>query len=161
MAVIFLEESKKAEVGCKCYQTGKKEMIMRLNPCSRGMVLILLFVFCCTVLPAPAIHAGMLQTGTVFENGSGDVRDRINSMLEKQDVQRALENRGISVTEARERVAALSDAQLQHVAGHMDSMPSGQGIGSVVGAIVFIFLVLLITDIIGLTNVFPFVVDRR
>jgi hypothetical protein len=36
----------------------------------------------------------------------------------------------------------------------MDEMPAG---GSIVGAAVLIFLVLLVTDIVGWTDVYPFV----
>ena len=61
-------------------------------------------------------------------------------------------------TEAAARVAALSDEQVREIAGQLDQLPAGQGaVGVVVGAILIIFLVLLITDLLGLTNVFPFV----
>ena len=41
-------------------------------------------------------------------------------------------------------------------------MPAGQGaIGVIIGAALIIFLVLLITDIVGITDVFPFVKKHR
>lgn len=122
---------------------------------------ILLFAFCFTVIPAPGLYAGMMDTGTMLENGSDDVRVRLNQMLDKQEVRQALRDRGVSADEARARLAALSDSQLRRVAGELDSMPSGQGVGSLVGAAVFIFLVLLFTDILGFTDVFPFVNSQR
>jgi hypothetical protein len=65
---------------------------------------------------------------------------------------------GVDPNEAAARVAALSDAQVREIAGQIDQLPAGQSaIGAVVGAIVIIFLVLLVTDLLGLTNVFPFV----
>jgi hypothetical protein len=48
----------------------------------------------------------------------------------------------------------LSDEELAQLAPGMDTLPAG-GDG-VIGAIVFVFLVLLITDILGLTKIFPF-----
>jgi hypothetical protein len=42
----------------------------------------------------------------------------------------------------------------------LDELPAGEGagaIGVIVGAILIIFLVLLVTDLLGLTDVFPFV----
>ena len=51
-----------------------------------------------------------------------------------------------------------SDEEIRQIAGHMDELPAGEGgLGVVVGAILIIFLVLLITDILGVTDVFPFV----
>jgi hypothetical protein len=47
---------------------------------------------------------------------------------------------------------------VREIAGRLDQLPAGQSaVGAVVGAILIIFLVLLITDLLGLTNVFPFV----
>jgi hypothetical protein len=44
----------------------------------------------------------------------------------------------------------------------MDQLPAGgDGIGTIVGAAVLVFLILLITDILGFTHVFPFVKSQR
>jgi hypothetical protein len=54
-------------------------------------------------------------------------------------------------------VASLSDEEVERVTGHLDSLPAGQGaFGAIVGAAVLVFLVLLITDLLGLTHVFGF-----
>ena len=72
---------------------------------------------------------------------------------------------GIDPDEATRRAAALSEEELRVIAGRIDAAPAGQGAGSAVAAIVglalFIFLVLLITDLLGLTDVFPFVKSQR
>ena len=60
--------------------------------------------------------------------------------------------------EAARRVAGLSDEEIEQIAGRLDDLPAGEGaLGAVIGAILVIFLVLLITDLQGLTDVFPFV----
>jgi len=46
------------------------------------------------------------------------------------------------------------------LAGKIDQLPAGGFIGEVIGAVVFIFLVLLITDVLGFTHVYPFVHHR-
>jgi hypothetical protein len=59
-------------------------------------------------------------------------------------------------------VASLSPAELTQMANSMDQLPAGSGgVGAVVGAAVFVFVVLLITDLLGLTHVFPFVNAQR
>jgi len=55
----------------------------------------------------------------------------------------------------------LSDEEIQQIAGRLDELPAGEGgVGVVVGAILIIFLVLLITDLMGLTDVYPFVNNK-
>ena len=49
--------------------------------------------------------------------------------------------------------AALSDDEVAQLAARMDSLPAG---GEIIGALVLIFIILLITDILGFTKVFPF-----
>jgi len=81
-------------------------------------------------------------------------RAYVNSMLERADVAQALQERGIDLTQAKARVAALTDAEVAHVAHTLDTAPAGAS--DVLGTIVFIFVLLLITDILGFTKIFPF-----
>lgn len=85
-------------------------------------------------------------------------RARICSFLARQDVEQAMVKHGVNPEEARNRVEGLSDQEVQKVVRVLDRMPAGgDGVGTLVGAAVFIFIVLLITDLLGLTHVFPFV----
>lgn len=85
-------------------------------------------------------------------------RARVIAFLERKDVQQTMEQQGVDVAEAKKRVNALSDAELMQIAQKIDQLPAGgDGVSAVVGAVLIIFLVLLITDLLGLTHVFPFV----
>ena len=99
-------------------------------------------------LPLP-VQAGMVGTDAVVASAG---RDRIASFLEREDVRQQLQAQGVSPAEVKARVAALTDEEAAQLAAHMDSMPAG----GIVGAIVLIFLVLLLTDILGFTKIFPF-----
>jgi hypothetical protein len=69
---------------------------------------------------------------------------------------------GVDPAEARARVAALTDDELAQVAGRLDALPAGgDGLGVVLGVGLVVFLVLLVTDILGYTRVFPFVRHPR
>jgi hypothetical protein len=104
-------------------------------------------------LPA---QAGMLPTDTALKQTSS-ARERINSALERRDVRTQLEALGVNPADVSARVAALSDDEAAQLATRIDQLPAGgDGVGAVVGALVLIFIVLLITDILGLTHVFPF-----
>lgn len=85
---------------------------------------------------------------------AAEQRAYVNSMLTRADVAAALQERGIDLAQAKARVAALTDDEVAHVAHTLDTAPAGAS--DVLGTIVFIFLLLLITDILGFTKIFPF-----
>ena len=60
----------------------------------------------------------------------------------------------VTIEQARSRVAALTDAEAAQVADNINSAPAGGS--DILGTIVIIFLILLVTDILGFTKVFPF-----
>ncbi|MCR4302394.1 MAG: PA2779 family protein, partial [Sulfuricaulis sp.] len=107
----------------------------------------------------PAAHAGMIGTEAVVNAAQAQQnRERLHNAFSRDDVQAQLLARGVDPAQVQARVDSLTDEEVQTLATNMDQLPAG---GSVVGALVLIFLVLLITDIMGLTNVFPFVKHPR
>lgn len=85
-------------------------------------------------------------------------RDNIKDFMARQDSQNLLIAKGISPEEAKARIDSLTDAEALMVSQHIESMPAGgNAVGIIVGAILLVFIILLITDLLGLTNVFPFV----
>ncbi|MFP4034300.1 MAG: PA2779 family protein [Desulfovermiculus sp.] len=122
---------------------------------------VVLVVFCSTLLPAPALQAAMLGTDSVLPSKTDATRTQLQELLQRDDVEQSLQEHGIDVQEARARVMTLSDAELEQIQGRLDTLPAGEGaVGAIVGGAVFIFVVLLITDILGFTNVFTFVHGR-
>lgn len=107
-----------------------------------------------TALPA---QARLISTEDVLagEVSSGE-RQRVQDFLARADVRLQMESLGVSAEEAASRVAALSDQEVHRIAGQLPDFPAGgDGLGVVIGAAVLIFVILLITDIAGLTKVFP------
>jgi hypothetical protein len=103
---------------------------------------------------APITTATPALIGTEQAAAAQPGRALIEQTLARADVAAALQVRGVSVDAARERVAALTDAEAAQLAAQIDQAPAGAD--GVLGTIVFIFVLLLITDILGLTKVFPF-----
>lgn len=87
-----------------------------------------------------------------------DARAQVLATFEREDVQRQLVERGVSLAQARERVAAMTDDEALAMSQQIDAAPAG---GDILGALVFIFVLLLVTDILGLTKVFPFTRSAR
>lgn len=105
----------------------------------------------------PVAQAALVETETVYnQQVQTQAHQQIDAFLAQEGVINQLTQWGVSPEEARARAAALSDAEAMNVAQQINELPAGQGAGAVVGAVVFVFLVLLITDILGLTKVFPF-----
>jgi len=104
-------------------------------------------------LPLSA-QAGMVPTPSVAADSA---KARIIGLIERSDVRAQLQSLGVNPADAKARVAALSDAEAAQLAARFDSLPAGgDGGASIIGAAVLIFLVLLLTDILGFTHVFPF-----
>ncbi|MFW6344881.1 MAG: PA2779 family protein [Halomonas sp.] len=107
------------------------------------------------VVAAPASPGSDLittQAALNVEHGQAD-RERIHEILARDDVQQQLASQGVDLAEVEARVAALSDAEAAQMADQLEQLPAG---ASVVGALFAVFVILLVTDILGLTNVFPF-----
>ncbi len=80
-------------------------------------------------------------------------RDTVNQFLARDEVRQAMLGQGVTSQAAMERVAAMSDSEVAQLAGRIDQAPAG---GDVLGILFTVFIVLLVTDIMGLTKVFPF-----
>lgn len=132
---------------------------MWIKDLRRTLAIGLAILMAVMTLPAGLAQAKMVPTDQVIEQStSSDDRTQVQDFLAREDVQQQLTLLGVDPEEAASRVAGLSDAEIQQIAGQLDELPAGEGaLGVVVGAILIIFLVLLITDLLGLTDVYPFV----
>lgn len=111
----------------------------------------ILFTGSIQTVQAAMISAEQVAESSITSQGNQD-RTLIVAALSREDVQAALVARGIDPAQAQGRVAALTDEEASVVASQLDTAPAG----GIIGAIVLIFLVLLLTDILGFTKVFPF-----
>ena len=76
--------------------------------------------------------------------------DRIDVVLAGEAVASQLADWGVAPEMVRERMAALSDAELQKLAASMETDPAG-GVLVVIGVV---FVVLIILELVGVTNIF-------
>jgi len=107
-------------------------------------------------IPAPAL-AGMVatdQVGIAAQSGTAEARQRLETLLARQDVQAELARHGLNPDQAKARVVALTDDEVRALNGQIDDLAAGGN--GIIGALVLVFLVLLFTDIMGWTHIFPF-----
>lgn len=101
-------------------------------------------------MPLPA-SAGIVATDQIVASAG---RDRVKSFLDRAEVRAQMQALGVNPQAALARVDALSDDEVASLAGRLDQLPAGGT--DILGALLLVFIILLITDILGFTKIFPF-----
>ena len=126
---------------------------------NRTIECVLVVSLCTLGLPIPAARAELVATDRVETTRQGQLsaREVLGSLFDRADVRAALERHGVSADDAKARVNALSDEEVERLAARFDSLPAaGNGFESALWLGVLVFLILLVTDILGFTKVFSF-----
>lgn len=118
-------------------------------------VLCLLLSLSLIVLPVTPVQAAMISNGQII----GEVQTELNrsdvlQVLEREQAQKQLKALGVSPEMVKERVSHMTDHEVAQLNQHLADLPAG---GDVLGVILILFIVFIITDMLGATNIFPFV----
>jgi hypothetical protein len=76
--------------------------------------------------------------------------DEVQSVLARADVKQAMIDMGVDPAQASMRVASLSEQELADLHSNLSTLPAG-GILAVIGVV---FIVLLILEVTGVTDIF-------
>jgi hypothetical protein len=119
--------------------------------------LILSFVLSATLF-AQVSFAQIASTEALLGNAPAlNAKEKLLQMTSREDVTKKFEEMGVDPKMIEARIASMSDTEATEVAQQIDTLPAGADAGmSIIGAIVFIFVLLLITDLLGVTKVFNF-----
>jgi len=129
-----------------------------LHSIIRPVSLFVAITFLTLSLYTPATQAAMVTTSEVISTSAAiDARTQLQTNLLRTEVQQALIEQGVNPQDIQARIDSLSDDEATQLASEIDVAPAG---GDVLGTVVFVFLVLVITDILCLTNLFPFTVKH-
>ncbi|AFL68346.1 PA2779 family protein [Sulfurospirillum barnesii] len=115
---------------------------------------LLITFFMSLSLFSTTLFAEVISTKHLLHASNSQVS--IDTFLNKQEVQEKLLLLGVSHEDLQGRIATLTDEEIAQINHEIDTLPAGAGAGAIIGVIVFIFLVLLITDILGYTKVYNF-----
>jgi hypothetical protein len=108
------------------------------------------------LMPVMNVQAAMLGTDTLITTAQSQQSiAELQQLLGREDAQQQLLALGVSPDQVRERVASLSDSELARINQGIDSLNAGGE--SVLGILLVIFIIFVITDVIGATNIFPFI----
>ncbi len=105
------------------------------------------------ILPA---QAAMIGTGEIVNPAqSGLPNERLQQFLDRDATRQQLQDWGVSADWVETRLNSLTDAELARIHGEIDSLDAGGS--SILGVLLIIFIVFVITDVIGATDIFPFI----
>jgi len=121
-----------------------------------GLIIVALCVFIISWAPA---QAAMVSTDEILKQNKQNLdRERLTILLDRSEVQKQLEAWGVKSEQAKQWIDSLTDREIAEIVTRIDQMPAGgSATGILVGGALLVFFVLLITDILGYTDIFPFV----
>lgn len=121
--------------------------------------LIFLCALLLALLPATPVMAGMLDTNTLITAAGADAdRAALVQRLGSTELRSALARMGVDPADAEVRVERLTPAQVADLNARLDQLPAGAG---ALEAVLIVFLVFVITDALGITDIFSFVQPSR
>lgn len=137
------------------------KLIRRLQ---RVLAVPLIAVMAWVSVPLGVAQAALVTTDEILaphSKAQGD-RDRVMGLMAREDVRSQFKAWGVDPAEAERRVAALSDSEIANLSARLPDEPAGQGVLAVaVGIAIIAFVVLVVTDLLGYTDVFPFIHKAR
>ena len=115
-------------------------------------MIVVLLVVSMSLLGVPALGiAAPIGTDTLIQLDQRDeLLSSIQAELARDEVRAEFLQRGVSPAEVDARVAALSTEELRQLKLQIDELPAG----GLLAAIGVVFIVLLILEMVGVTNIF-------
>ena len=100
----------------------------------------------------PFAYAGMINIETALTTEKrSQILDRTHRVLLEDNVSKTLIDFGVDTNDVVQRIAGLTDDELVMLSGKIDQAPVGAGGLEVIG---IVFIVLLILELVGVTDVF-------
>lgn len=96
--------------------------------------------------------AGMIGNQVILAQDTQ--RQAVMQQLQRSEVREQLLSMGVQPEAVERRIQQLSDAEVAQLNRQIANAPAGSG---VVELVVLLFLVFVVTDVIGATDIFPFI----
>ena len=115
----------------------------------------LLLAILMSLMPLLPAQAAMIGNGQIIQqHPSQQTRDSLQQLLQQDAARQQLQAWGVSPEQINNRIDSLTDAELARINGQLDNLNAG---GNILGIVLVIFIVFVITDVIGATDIFPFI----
>jgi len=115
-------------------------------------VLLSLLLALAPLIPAQAAMIGNQQI--INQSESQQTRGSLQQLVEQESARQQLQAWGVDPEQIQNRINSLTDSELARINQQVDTLDAG---GGVLGILLVIFVVFVITDVIGATDIFPFI----
>jgi hypothetical protein len=106
------------------------------------------------VLGMSQANAAVFSSEQVISNQQFNFnKQQVLSYVDSAEVQNKLIELGVSPADAKQRIANMTAEELNALNSQMNEMPAG----GIVGVVVTVLVVVVVTDLMGLTDVYPFI----
>lgn len=101
------------------------------------------------------VQAAMISNDLVINQTlHGSAKAELIQTINRSDVKQRLLNMGVTPADIENRIKLMTHEEIAQLNQQFDELPAG---GDVLGVILVIFIVFVITDVIGATDIFPFI----
>jgi hypothetical protein len=111
-----------------------------------------------SIITALVFFVGMPQAANAGMVGTHNLLPQGLTQLDQQQARQSMKNQlvdlGVEPEMAKARIDSLSDQQVAEISSQLSDLPAGADAG---GILLTIFIVFVITDVIGATDIFPFI----
>jgi hypothetical protein len=122
---------------------------------SRHPVTALLLSLLLLVTPFTQIHAAIVSNAQFIQQTQVmNDRAELLQLINRSDVQQQLLELGADISDIENRINNMTQQELAQLDQHISQLPAG---GDALGLVVLIFIIFVITDVIGATDIFPFI----
>ena len=111
----------------------------------------ILAIFLLVSIWVPGAKAAVVNTQSLIASQERGLQTELQTALAREDVRRELVSMGVDPSEVDARIAVLTPQELRQLQLRIDELPAGSSALAVIGAV---FLVLLILELVGVTNIF-------
>jgi hypothetical protein len=127
--------------------------MFKVMPMFRRLIALVLVVPMLGLTTVPIVHAEIIGTELALQLEAREATlSRVEALLAREEVRNEMLALGADPAEVQERLAALTDAELQVIEANLTTLPAGgDSIFIVIGVV---FVVLIILELVGVTNIF-------
>ncbi|MCU7914818.1 MAG: PA2779 family protein [Candidatus Thiodiazotropha sp. (ex Gloverina cf. vestifex)] len=106
------------------------------------------------MLPIGVAQSAIIGNAQLIDQARGHERAVLLEALEREQVHQYLTSLGADAEQVKARLAQMTDQEIATLSQRLGDLPAG---GDALGVILVVFIVFVVTDAIGATDIFPFV----
>ncbi|MEJ2393525.1 MAG: PA2779 family protein [Candidatus Thiodiazotropha sp.] len=106
------------------------------------------------MLPLGSAQSAMIGNSQLLDGSANTDRNTLLQTLDREEIRARLTQLGVDPEAVKVRVSQMTPQEVATLNQRMADLPAG---GDALGVILVIFVVFIITDALGATDIFPFV----